>query len=34
MCDFVHRGIVPPRPREGADALELLVDTLDEVVVS
>jgi hypothetical protein len=30
MCDFADRNIVPPRPRERADALELLVDTLDE----
>lgn len=29
MCDFVHRGIVRAGVRERADALELLVGTLD-----
>jgi hypothetical protein len=33
MCDFVHRGIVPPSPRERTDALELLAESLDEAVI-
>jgi hypothetical protein len=33
MCDFLHRGIVAPAPRERADALELLLETLDEALV-
>jgi len=34
MCDFVHRGIIPPAPRERDDDLELLVSTPDEVLVT
>ena len=33
MCNFLHRGIVPPAPRERADDLELLVEDLDETVI-
>ena len=30
MCDFVHRGIVAPTPRDLADTeIDLLVDTLE-----
>ena len=29
MCDFVHRGIVPPAPCERVDAPELLVGIID-----
>jgi len=30
MCDFLHRGIVSPTPRELADdSIELLVRTLE-----
>ena len=32
MCDFLHRGVVPPAPSEQSDALELLVEVLDEAV--
>jgi len=32
MCDFLHRGIVPPAPSERSDALELLVEALDQAV--
>ena len=32
MCDFVHRGIVPPAPRERANELEFLAETLDEAI--
>ena len=32
MCDFLHRCIVPPAPSERSDALELLVEALDEAV--
>ena len=34
MCNFVHRGIILPAPRERADDIELLISTLDEVVAS
>jgi len=29
MCDFVHRGILAPAPRERHDDIELLVSALD-----
>jgi hypothetical protein len=32
MCDFLLRRIVRPVPRERSDALELLVEALDEAV--
>jgi hypothetical protein len=32
MCDFLHRGVVPSAPSERSDALELLVEALDEAV--
>jgi hypothetical protein len=35
MCDFVHRGVIPPAPTERTDLdllLEDLVGTLDEAV--
>jgi hypothetical protein len=32
MCDFLHRGVVPPAPSEQSDALERLVEALDEPV--
>ena len=32
MCDFLHRGVVPPAPSERPGALELLVEALDEPV--
>ena len=32
MCDFLLRRIVRPVPRERSDALELLVEVLDEAV--
>jgi hypothetical protein len=34
MCDFVHRGIVPPPTRDRTDALELLAESLDEALVA
>jgi hypothetical protein len=34
MCDFVHRGIVPPAPCERVDALELLVGIIDAYEVA
>ena len=34
MCDFVHRGIVPPATRERTDAPELLVESLDEALIA
>ena len=34
MCDLVHRGIVPAATPERTDALELLVESLDEVLIS
>jgi hypothetical protein len=30
MCDFLHRGMLRPTPRERADALEFLVGALEE----
>ena len=32
MCDFLHRGIVPPVSSERGDLLELLVEMVDEPV--
>jgi hypothetical protein len=32
MCDFLHRGVVPPAPRERSDTLERLGEALDEPV--
>jgi hypothetical protein len=32
MCDFLHRGVVPCAPSERSDALELLVEALDDAV--
>jgi hypothetical protein len=34
MCDFVHRGIVPPAPCERVDALEPLVGIIDAYEVA
>jgi len=34
MCDFVHRGIVPPAPCERVDALDLLVGIIDAYEVA
>ena len=33
MCDFLHRGIVPPASPEHAAAFELVRETLDEILV-
>ena len=32
MCHFLHRGVVPPAPSARSDALELLVEALDQAV--
>ncbi len=35
MCDFLHRGVVPPMPRELADSsIEVLVGTLEAALSS
>ena len=33
MCDFLHRGVVPPAAAERPDALDLPIETLDEALV-
>jgi hypothetical protein len=34
MCNFVHRGIMLPATRERSDALEPLVESLDEALIA
>jgi len=34
MCDFLHRGIVPPAPPASAAGFEALLDVLDEAVIA
>ena len=35
MCDFLHRGIVPPTPPDVADpSIEMPVDTLEVALTS
>ena len=33
MCDFLHRGIVPPAPPDRLNALDVPIETLDEALV-
>ena len=33
MCDFLHRGIVPPAPPDRLNALDVPTETLDEALV-
>ena len=34
MCDFLHRGIVPPALSEPPDGFEALLEVLDEAVIA
>jgi len=34
MCDFLHRGIVPPAPPEPAAGFEARLDVLDEALIA
>ena len=33
MCDFLHRGVLPPAPPDRLNALDVPIETLDEALV-
>jgi hypothetical protein len=34
MCDFVHRGIVPPKGRESEGDFDPILEPLDEALIA